>query len=291
MKNLFPKCLLAVIFLLGHHQNAAAKSNLQGDEKAPLNILSAETTKADFLKIQSEARKEIDATRNYLRNDVRYTMAKIHAELNSVMKLMGVDREQFADNVVNTRGHEGALKTFAEIRRMFLHYEYKQEKTYLQYHLHKTIGNAARDFVPGSTEFNGSSLYNRTIQQVDDKYFDKMDKLENSMFIAAALKVVNEKLETGIYPENMSLYTVGRDVNRLLGKDAGEDVSDTADRQFGEKYPYERASRELIGGLALKIAQMNAFANNDAILVRRFEKNVGGLTQFYKFVRVVLFEF
>jgi hypothetical protein len=247
--------------------NESAKKSLQtGIDNTPsvsMQHVSSSLTKDQVEAGQQEVGKEIQASSDYIANDIKSQFDSQPEFLKAPLEAAGVNGEKFASKVTNPEGDVDALKNYAQTR-----------KDALQQQMQQDIAGIPKPVLPstGPANIHDQLLYDKQVKQVQDKYKQQEDYLSNAVFTLAAQKVVNKLVKRGVTPEYMEPYEIGADVEKVMGNENAVKADDEKWQRTGNIDPTAKVNREVIGYRAMQLASRAALANGDTPLAQALEK-------------------
>lgn len=250
--------------------NAVAKKALASNiDNSPATNLSytpnaqKPITKEEQTIAQGEVRKELQANTDFITKDIADQFDNQPDFIKTDISRLGMDKDKIAEKITNPTGDKEALKAYAQTRMETLQQQYQNE-----------IAAIPKPQMPstGPMNVNDERAYNQQVAQVEKKYKEKNEAINNAVFNIAAQKVVNEQIAKGTDPAHLNPYDIGAEVEKIAGDE--KDVQADQDRwsKYGKFDPTKKVNREIVGYRAMQVAQMQALATGNTVLAGQLDE-------------------
>lgn len=199
-------------------------------------------------------KKELDANAEFVAKDIENQFNSQSPYFREQMERVGLDKDKIAGQIVNPAGDKHALQAYAHNRLESLQQDYQNELAQIPKPQQRSVG---------PTSLAEIKAYDAQVAQVNKKYQEQRNAINNVSFNLAAQKVVNEQIAKGVSPEHINPYEVGADVERIIGDEKDVEADQDKWKRYGKFDPAKKVNREIVGYRALDVVRMAALADNN----------------------------
>lgn len=234
----------------------------------PLPIFAPAPTPQEVEGARIAIGNEVKASSEYIAQDLKNLMSKVPEQAWGALESMGVNRANFAEQVLKPVGSTEPLRMYRQAKNVLLQQEKQKDLQQIDSEF-----PVQQNITPGSESIihPNEGVYNQKVAELDQKYAQEEATLDNSIFGLAAQKVVNQQLtESNGDITTIDPYKVGREIEKIAST---EDKIQRDERKLaqGIEDPNERVARGAAGYQALQYAAKAAYAAGDTEIAAQLE--------------------